>query len=75
MLKEKNLIWFNNYNIDELSSSLKLNYKIKNCLQRIKPVSRFYKIGLAEGIGKQTYKKLFDYFYNSEKHYIQTKLL
>ena len=66
---------FNNYNIDELSSSLKLNYKIKNSLQRIKPVSRFYKIGLAEGIGKQTYKKLFDYFYNSEKHYIQPKLL
>lgn len=69
------VIKFNESNIEELSSTLKLNYKIKNSLQRIKPVSRFYKISLAEGIGKQTYKKLFDYFYNSEKRYIQTKLL
>lgn len=67
--KEKEMLDnLKNSNIYELCSRLKLSKKVCNSLlDNLASTHRFYEIQSFEGIGKSTYEKLFNYFYNNGK--------
>lgn len=67
--KEKEMLsYFNKYKIEELSNYFRLTSKqiqiLKNNQNKL---SRFYMIRNLKGIGINTYKNIFDYFYHNKE--------
>lgn len=70
--KEKNMLdSFNNCDLYELGSQIKLNEKQINALKNRMPYNRFWMIEKTASIGKTTYKKLFQHFYNESSKQIK----
>ena len=58
---------FKTCDIDLLSEYVKLNSIQKNNLNRLKKnITRFYQISKIDGIGLETYKKIYSLFYNNK---------
>ncbi|MBR0307923.1 MAG: macro domain-containing protein, partial [Mogibacterium sp.] len=58
---------FNDTNVDEMSSITRLNSKQKEAIKNKQPYRRFWAIEKTEGIGKKTYKALFEHYYLKAK--------
>jgi O-acetyl-ADP-ribose deacetylase (regulator of RNase III) len=64
--KEKEMLdLFNNMPIEEIATITKLNQKQITAIINKRPYSRFWLVGKTSGIGKTSYNKLFNYFYNN----------
>lgn len=64
--KEKEMVdLFNQSSVEELATHIRMSSKQKINLRENQPITRFWKIGDIEGIGIETYRKLFIYFYES----------
>lgn len=71
--KEKEMLdAFNKTKLSDISSNVKLSAKQIEELSKNIPYKRFWLIGKTPSIGKNTYKNLFQYFYN--KPQMQMKL-
>jgi len=57
---------FNKINLYELSNIVKLTQKQIVSLESKRPYTRFWMISKTDGIGKNTYKNLFKYFYKNQ---------
>ncbi len=65
--KEREMVEaFNILGIGIVSESVRLTKMQQDFLEKAKPIKRFREIGDIQGIGVETYRRLFKYFYGNE---------